>query len=260
MRPGPRTRYAVRRRAPPRVADRRRRRGAAGHRHHGHGRPGHPSAGDRRAGRRCRVARGPCHHPVPRVPAGPERRSPLCHRGEGRLRRSEPLRLHPRVRPPSRQHSQTARAARRAGGHGSAEGHDRLLPRPALGLRVRRESGRREARLRDLQRYAGGRRVGRGVGGRDDRGLPRVDRRVPDSALAAALCAARDQYVRVRDLARHPALQRAGQLAAVPQLADGDFLTTGRADRLGRPVLAAAARGRPVCRHQERVCADWRRL
>src|SRR6266571_4619425 len=74
-----------------------------------------------------------------------------------------------------------------------------------------------EARLRDLQRWARGRRLGRRVGRRRAGRLTGLDRRVPDPAVATALRPAREQYLRFRHLARHPALHGAGQLARIPQ-------------------------------------------
>ena len=201
MRPGPRTRHAVRRRARPHVADRRRRGRAPAHRHDRHRRAGRPPAGDRRTRRRSRLARGPRDHPVPRVPAEARRGSPLRDRGEGRLRRPQHLRLHPGVRPAPRLDSPAPRPARRPRGHGSAQDHHRLLSRSPLRLRVRGESSRREAGLRDLQRHAGRRRLGRRVGGRHGRRLARLDGRVPNPAVAAPLRAPRHQHVRLRRVA-----------------------------------------------------------
>ena len=156
---------------------------------------------DRWPRRRCRLAPGAGDHPVPRVPAEGRRRPALCHRGESRLRRPQRLRLHPRLRPASRQHPEAAGAPRRARRHRSAQDHDRFVSRPAQRLRVCREPSRGEARLRDLQRQPGRRRVGRRVGCRHAGRLARVDGRVSDPAFAAALRPARHQHVRVRDLA-----------------------------------------------------------
>ena len=95
----------------------------------------------------------------------------------------------------------------RAARHVHAVGHDlavhRLVSRPPHRLRVRRERRGREDRPGDLRRRQRGRRVGRRVGRRDAHRLARLDRRVPDSALAAALQPRPHAHVRLHDRSRH---------------------------------------------------------
>ena len=90
--------------------------------------------------------------------------------------------------------------------------------------------------------------MGRG----DNGGLARLDGGVPDPAVAAALRARGDQHVRLRRVARHPALHRARELARVPRVAAGVPVADGRGAGAGRAVLTPAARGHPVRRHEER--------
>ena len=90
----------------------------------------------------------PADHGVQGVAAHRGEGPALPHRGAGGVRRREPLRLRPRLRPAPRQHHPAPRAAR----HLHAVGHDlavrRLVPRPAHRLRVRRQRRRREDRRR----------------------------------------------------------------------------------------------------------------
>ena len=140
----------------------------------------------------------------------------LPHRGESRVRRREPVRVRARVRPAPRQHHSPARAAR----HIHAVGHDlavhRLVPRPAHGLRVRRERRRCEDRSGDLRRRQRGRRVGRRVGRRHDGSTRSAGR--PSFAFRSRRCAtARDRsaHVRLHDRSRHLSIRRARELAGV---------------------------------------------
>ena len=90
---------------------------------------------------------------------------------------TQPVRPRACIRRAARQHPRAALPPRRAHPVGPDQGDDRLLSRPADGLRVRREPGRREARLLRLRRQPRGRIVGRGVGRRDAHRLARMDRR-----------------------------------------------------------------------------------
>src|SRR5690349_24302107 len=87
-----------------------------------------------------------------------------------------------------------------------------------------------------------------------------MDRRVPHSALAAAICAAGLEHVWVRDLARHPALYRAGELAPVSQFPDWDFVPAGGAEGFGRSAIAPAARDLTVRRDEKSFRPDRNRV
>ena len=121
---------------------------------------------------------------------------------------AQSLHLRPRLRSPSRQHRQPARPPRRADRVRRDHRDARLLARPAHRLRVRGEPGRGEVRLRHLQRRQRGRRLGCGLGCGDPDRLARLDRRVPDPALAAQLLRQRQHELRLAGLAHHPAPRR----------------------------------------------------
>ncbi len=95
--------------------------------------------------------------------------------------------------------------------------------------------------------------MGRRVGSRDAGGFARVDGRVSHSALPDALRARPHQHVRVRRVARHRSLYRAGELAGVPRDAPRSDVAAGRDHGARRTRDAAASRGRAVCRHEKRA-------
>ncbi len=100
----------------------------------------------------------------------------------------------------------------------------------------------------------------RRVGGRDAGGLAGLDGGVQGAVLAAALRVAADADVRLRHLARHRAIERARQLAAVPAQSDGARLAARRADRHRRHRLLATPRGDALRAREEPVARDGERL
>src|ERR1041384_4562445 len=92
----------------------------------------------------------------------------------------------------------------------------------------------------------------------DPRGLPRLDRRVPHPAVAAALFAGRDAHLRGAAAARYLPLYGTPGVAAGEPLAGGDRVAVRRIERVGRIELTAAARGGALHGGEERVRADRR--
>ncbi len=195
----------------------------------------------------------PADHGVPAMAAHRRKGAALPHRGEGRLRRREPVRVRARVRSPSRQHHQDPRAAR----HVHAVGHDlavhRLVSRPAHRLRVRRERGRRQDGSGDLRRRQRRQRVGRACG-TSRRGSTRSAGR-PSSAFRSRRCAtARDKthtfgFTIDRDIYRY---NERVSWPLFSQSKTGFVSQFGSLDGPRRPRGAAPPRGDAVRRHQER--------
>ena len=92
------------------------------------------------------------------------------------------------------------------------------------------------------------------------RGFIGLDGRVPRSVVAAALCAAGLEHVRFRDLARHPTLHRARELAGVPQFPDRNLLAAWRAEGLGGASVSSPARVGALCGDEEPVRPDRKRV
>src|SRR2546426_5808203 len=90
------------------------------------------------------------------------------------------------------------------------------------------------------------------MGGGDDRGLARLDGGVPDTAVAAALRACGHEHVRLRRVARHPAVLGAGRLAGVPAIEGGLRLPAGGRHRFGGTPRTAPTGGRAVRGDEER--------
>ena len=105
--------------------------------------------------------------------------------------------------------------------------HDRRT-----GVRVRREPGRREARLLRVRRPQRGRHVGRRVGRRHARRLGRAGRRSSAfRSASSAIPSAAEHTFGLHDHARRRAHQRAQQLAALPAIEAGHRVAVRRADR-----------------------------
>ncbi len=206
----------------------------------------------RRQGRRRHLASCSADHGVPAMAAHRRKGAAVPHRGESRLRRRQPVRVRARVRSPSRQHHQDSRAARFV----HAVGHDlavhRLVSRPAHGIRVRRERGRRQDGPSDLRRRQRRQRLGWRLGRGDADRLARLDGRVSHSAVAAAIRPRQESHVRIHDRSRHLSLQRATELAAVQAVEDRLRVAIRLARRPRRSRSAAPTRGDAVRRHQER--------
>ena len=132
---------------------------------------------------------------------GRGRRAAIPHRGEGRLRRHEPLCLRPGVRSASRQHRRAARASRCPDALRPDHRLCRLVSRPPQRLRVCSESGRREDRVCQLQGWQRGYFVGRNLGRCHPDRFTRLDGGVQDSAVAAPVHAIGEQYLRLHDRA-----------------------------------------------------------
>ncbi len=76
---------------------------------------------------------------------------------------------------------------------------------------------------------------------------------VPDTAVAAALRACGHEHVRLRRVARHPAVLGAGRLAGVPAIEGGLCLPAGGRHRFGGTPRTAPTGGRAVRGDEERV-------
>ncbi len=205
---------------------------------------GDPLAGGR-AHRRPRRRRGvEDRGPDPRLPAIRSRAGRGAHArhgGPGGLRRRRPVRLRASAGSPPRQHHAGAEPQGRARPLRPDRHLRRFLPRPTDGLRVLREPGRREARLRGERRLQRGlvleRRVGRGHAG----GRARVDGRVPHPALAAPLRRLGDAHVGLRRAPHRGALPRVRGVAGLQPHHAGAHVADGHA---GRPRGSRLRRSR----------------
>ncbi len=219
------------------------------------------SSGDgarhRRQGRRRHLASRPADHGVPAMAADRRQGTPVPHRGEGRLRRGQPVRVRARLRPASRQHHQDSRAPRFVHAVGHDLGVHRLVSRPAYRLRVRCERGRRQDGSGGLRRRKRGQRVGWRLGRRHADRLARLDGRVPDPTITTSLRSREEPRFRIYDRPRPLSLQRAIQLADLPPVEDRLRVAIRLARGARRSRGAAPARGDAVRRHEE--CGEHRR-
>ena len=198
------------------------------------------------------MARRRAHHGVPPVRSRGRRRVVDAHRGARHIRRRAPLRVRPCVRSAARQHHRPAEPARRAHRVGPDQGDDRLLPRSADRLRVRRQPGWREARLLRHRRRLGGRLLGCRVGRRHGHRLARLDGGVPHPAQPAPLSAGAFTHLRRDDRSRHRTPERADELAAAPPVTQRPRLAVGRRRRVRGARLATPTRDHAVRARAER--------
>ena len=167
-------------------------------------------------------------------------RCPLpTHRSPRRLRRRGHLRRRPRVRLRPRGHQGLHDPARRVVGLRLGPRLHRLVPRPAHGLFIRRQPGGRKAGHLPLQRQQPGRQLGRRLGRAGGQGRGGLARRIPHSAVAAAIQLRRRRPAGIRRGAQRGAGERDQHVAA----------HLARRRRLG-VVVRRAGRRLAVGRHQ----------
>ena len=142
------------------------------------------------------------------------RAADLRHRREGRLRRDQPLRRHPRARSRAGSAGRPAHAPRHRLVVRLAEGDRRLVPRSAHRVRVRGQSRGRQGGPRLVERRQRRQRLGRGVGRRGLARQGRLARGVPHSVLAAALPSRRQRDLRLRGRPPDRPVERDRHLAA----------------------------------------------
>ncbi len=188
---------------------------------------------------------------VRRLPGAlPDRGRPpeRAHHGAGALRRREPLRRDPRLRPEPRADQQAARPARRRRVRGRGPGADRPDPQPQDRVPVLPERGRGAGRRADLRRPELHLGLGRRLGRRGRRRSGRVGRRVRDPAPPAPVRARRGADLGLRRPPRHPPEERGARLDRQPAHEQRRRLAARPPHRPGRAEAGADARAAPLRR------------
>ena len=157
------------------------------------------------------------HYRIPSARPEGRRRADVRDGGAGRLRRHGALHRGPGVRPRAQTHRRHPHPARRRIPVGLDERDRRFVSRPAVGVRVRGQPGRRQAGQLLVQRQQQRSGMGRGVGRRASRAASAAG--APSSAFRSRSCGYRPSETSTFGLAIVRQVGRLNETTTWPLLA-----------------------------------------